>query len=186
MASIFGHALTSIAIGNTFSKTVQNWKFWILGILCSIIPDADVISFKLGIPYEAFWGHRGFTHSFMFALILGSLITILFYRKHLMSHKGIIYVLFFTVCTASHSILDALTDGGLGVAFFSPFDNTRYFFPWRPIKVSPIGIANFFSEWGKTVLLSELIWIGIPNLLYILLVKGISINSFLSKNKENE
>jgi inner membrane protein len=45
---------------------------------------------------------------------------------------------------ASHGILDAMTDGGLGVAFFSPFDDTRCFFPFRPIKVSPIGLS-FFS-----------------------------------------
>ncbi len=54
--------------------------------------------------------------------------------------------LFLFVATISHGILDALTDGGLGVAFFAPFVNTRYFFPWTPIKVSPIGAggANFF------------------------------------------
>ena len=69
-----------------------------------------------------------------------------------------------------HSILDAMTSGGYGVAFFSPFDNSRYFFPWRPIKVSPLGIANFFTERGIRVILSELIWIGIPGTFYIVLV----------------
>jgi inner membrane protein len=59
-------------------------------------------------------------------------------------------------------MLDAMTDGGLGVAFFSPFDNTRYFFPWRPILVSPISLTRFFSEHGLAVLLSELVWIWIP------------------------
>lgn len=167
MASLFGHVLTSVAIGSSFPKNIQDWKFWLLGMFCSIIPDADVISFKLGIAYQDFWGHRGFTHSFLFAFILGVFITVLFYRKNLISRKGIMYIMFFTLCTASHSILDAMTTGGLGVAFFSPFDNSRYFFPWRPIKVSPIGVSNFFSEWGKRVLVSELIWIGIPSLVYI-------------------
>lgn len=171
MASLFGHALASIAIGSGFSKTMQNWKFWTLGVFCSVFPDADVISFKFGIPYNAFWGHRGFTHSFLFAFILGLLITLIIFRKDIISLKGMAYVLFFTVCTASHSILDAMTDGGLGVAFFSPFDNSRYFFPWRPIKVSPIGASNFFSEWGKRVLVSEFSWIGIPSFLYIVFIK---------------
>jgi hypothetical protein len=35
----------------------------------------------------------------------------------------------FSFVTASHGMLDAMTDGGLGVAFFAPFDNARYFFP---------------------------------------------------------
>ena len=182
MASLFGHALASVALGTTFAKTFQNWKFWMLGIFCSIVPDVDVISFKLGIPYGAFWGHRGFTHSFVFALLLGILITILFFRKSLHNKTGLVYILFFTLSAASHGILDAMTTGGLGVAFFSPFDTTRYFFPWRPIKVSPIGIANFFSTWGKTVLLSELIWIGIPSLIYmgmLAILKRINFTTFI-------
>ena len=55
-----------------------------------------------------------------------------------------------------------MTTGGEGVGFFIPFDNSRYFFSLRPIKVSPIGINEFFSEWGINVLLSELKYIGVP------------------------
>ena len=43
-----------------------------------------------------------------------------------------------------------------------PFDNARYFRPWRPIQVSPISVAHFFSERGLAVLRSEVIWIWIP------------------------
>ena len=66
------------------------------------------------------------------------------------------------LATASHGVLDALTDGGLGVAFFSPFDNTRYFFPWRPLEVSPISITRFFSEGGGEVLRSEFKFVWLP------------------------
>jgi len=67
----------------------------------------------------------------------------------------------------SHGLLDAFTDGGLGIAFFAPFDPTRYFFSWRPIAVSPIGISQFFSLWGLSVLLTEAIWIGLPVWLWL-------------------
>jgi inner membrane protein len=169
MASIFGHAVAAFALGKGFSKTIVNWKFLLLGIICSILPDVDVIGFSFGIKYESFWGHRGFSHSLLFALILGVLITAIFYRKDLVTKKGIVLIFFFTMCTASHAVLDALTTGGLGIAFFSPFDTTRYFFPWRPIQVSPIGVERFFSERGIKVVLSELIWIGIPSLFYIII-----------------
>jgi inner membrane protein len=53
-------------------------------------------------------------------------------------------------------VLDAMTNGGLGVAFFAPFDTTRYFFPWRPITVSPIGVGSFFTHRGALVVLSEI------------------------------
>ncbi|CAL2103777.1 Inner membrane protein [Tenacibaculum sp. 190130A14a] len=170
MASIFGHALTAVAIGTSFSKTIQDKKFWILGIVCAIIPDADVLGFQYGIPYESFWGHRGFSHSIVFSVLFGILITLLFYSRVLFSKKGLLYILFFSLCTISHALLDALTNGGMGVALLAPFDNTRYFFPWRPIQVSPIGASRFFSEWGLRVIYSELLWIGIPAISYMVFV----------------
>ena len=167
MASAFGHAFAAIALGTSLPKEYRTPKFWILAMVCAILPDADVIGFSFGIRYESFWGHRGFSHSFLGAFILGTVITIIFYRTLILSKKGIYLILFFTMATASHAILDAMTTGGLGVAFFSPWDNTRHFFEWRPIKVSPIGIKNFFSEWGLRVILSELIYIFIPGTLYM-------------------
>lgn len=180
MASAFGHALAAYTIGNTFSRKFSGWKFFLLGIACSILPDADVISFAFGIPYEAFWGHRGFTHSLVFALLTGLLLTFLFYRRSLSDGSWLAYITYFTLCTASHSVLDALTNGGLGVAFFLPWDATRYFFPWRPIKVSPIGVENFFSEWGASVLLSEWLWIGMPCLIILF------ITNILRKKKSGQ
>jgi inner membrane protein len=73
--------------------------------------------------------------------------------------------------TISHGLLDAMTTGGRGVGFFIPFENSRYFFPLRIIKVSPIGIEKFFSEWGVQVILSELKYIGIPCGLILLLLQ---------------
>jgi len=171
MASIFAHGFTAYAFGKTFSKEIVTSKFWILGILCAVLPDADVVGFKFGIAYEDFWGHRGFTHSLLFALLLGTSITFLFYYKKAFSKTGIYLIIYFTICTASHGILDAMTTGGLGIAFLSPFDDTRYFLPWRPIQVSPIGASKFFSIWGIKVLLSELIWVGIPAGIYILVIR---------------
>lgn len=76
---------------------------------------------------------------------------------------------FLFFCSISHALLDAMTTGGLGVAFFSPFNNTRYFFNFRPIKVSPLSVTEFFNGNGFAVLKSEAIWIGIPTvLIYII------------------
>jgi inner membrane protein len=66
------------------------------------------------------------------------------------------------VATASHGLLDAMTDGGSGIAFFAPLDDTRYFLPWRPIRVSPIGLERFLSQRGVEVLRSELVWVWLP------------------------
>jgi|TARA_B110000116_G_scaffold177390_1_gene153540 inner membrane protein len=168
MASLFGHAFIAIALGKSFSRKQRTWKLIILAIVCAIIPDADLIGFQFGISYGSFWGHRGFTHSLFFALLFGVLVSFLFYRKQFLTKKGILLILFFFLCTASHSILDAMTTGGYGVAFFSPLSDTRYFFPWRPIKVSPLGILRFFSERGLQVIRTEIVWIGVPGMLYMI------------------
>lgn len=123
----------------------------VAGIIGSILPDLDVAAFALGIPYEHPLGHRGFTHSILFALLYAVAAALLLRVR----------VPFLFLCTVSHTLLDALTDGGLGVAFFSPFSNARYFFPWTPIRVSPIG-AGFFSPRGLETLGSELVWIWAP------------------------
>jgi inner membrane protein len=41
----------------------------------------------------------------------------------------------------SHGVLDAMTTGGLGAALMWPFTTARYFLPWRPIPVAPIGVG---------------------------------------------
>ena len=68
---------------------------------------------------------------------------------------------YFSVVTASHGLLDALTDGGRGIALLAPFSAERFYFPWRPIHVSPIGL-RFFSARGLDVALSELQWVWVP------------------------
>jgi inner membrane protein len=115
-------------------------------------------------------GHRGFTHSLAFALIIGCLVALIAFRDvKLFSTDWWKIAIYFFIVTASHGVLDALTNGGLGVAFFSPFSNERYFFPWRPIEVSPIGLAPFLSSRGLLVILSEIEWIWIPAALLVLL-----------------
>jgi inner membrane protein len=163
----------------------------LVGVVCSMLPDIDVIGYRLGVPYGAFWGHRGFTHSVLFACLLAGVVTILISWKALrlgmfrsggkadpspekrlgMTSGGsggewrnawmALWAYLFLVA-ASHGVLDAMTNGGLGVAFFSPFDTSRYFLPWRPIRVSPMGLSRFVSGRGLAVLQSESVWIWTP------------------------
>jgi inner membrane protein len=168
MASAFGHAAASLALGSTGIVKKINSKLLLLGVMVSILPDADSIGFKFGVPYSSFWGHRGFTHSITFAFLLSMLLIFSFYRSRTGKEKTSIFIFLFLSCI-SHALLDAMTTGGLGVAFFSPFNTHRYFFPFRPIKVSPISVSAFFKGQGLAVLKSELVWIGLPSIGLILL-----------------
>ena len=162
MASAFGHAAAAIA-GSKLFGGLLNWKVILLGVVCSILPDVDVLSFRFGIPYEHWLGHRGVTHSILFALVLAIILSTIISRKR-NKHWTALFIFFF-FCTMSHGLLDGMTTGGRGVGYFIPFDNSRYFLPWRKIQVSPLGISNFFSSWGLKVIRSEMIWIGIPSLM---------------------
>ena len=161
MASAFSHAFVALALGKVPRQSSFQWCTVRLGVLCSIVPDLDVIGFYFGIDYGDLWGHRGLTHSLPFAGVLSALFVGLLYRQDSAREKTAVF-LYLLLCTASHGLLDAMTDGGLGVAFLSPLDTTRYFFSVRPIAVSPIGIRGFFHEGAFRVLASEAQWIWLP------------------------
>lgn len=162
MASLITHAVAAVSLGTAFYEPKSAKGLFIAGAACSLLPDFDVLGFRLGIHYGDFWGHRGFTHSLVFGAILASFATFLALAKLPGSRDRAKCWSFLFLATISHGTLDAMTNGGLGVAFFSPFDTSRYFLPWRPIAVSPIGVTRFFSERGFAVLASEVVWIWIP------------------------
>ncbi|MBI5315580.1 MAG: metal-dependent hydrolase [Nitrospirae bacterium] len=172
MASAFSHVIVAVAMGRAFRNKELRWRELGLGAFCSVLPDLDVVGFPLGIQYGDMWGHRGLTHSVLFAALLAGILVALWCRgKPAIAMTGLF--LYFFLCTASHGVLDAMTDGGLGVAFFSPFDTTRYFLAVRPVLVSPIGISEFFSEYGARVLANEAVWIWLPSLALFVLLRAI-------------
>jgi inner membrane protein len=164
LPTIITHSAVAGFSASGFSSGKESLKFWILSFACSILPDADVIGYRwLYIPYDHFLGHRGFFHSPFFAALLSLLIVCTFYRKEVIfSNQWWKYVFYFFILAASHGLLDAFTNGGHGIALLSPFTNSRYFFPWTPIAVSPLRIKAFLSQRGLTVLISELLWIWTP------------------------
>ena len=162
MASAFSHAVAALGIGACFYRPGTPKRVWVMGAFCSVIPDLDVIGFRFGIRYGDFWGHRGFTHSLLFAALTASTVVLIGFRQITPGLGRLPLWVYFFLATASHGFLDAMTDGGLGVAFFAPFDEHRFFLPWTPIRVSPIGVGRFFSERELAVIQSELLWIWFP------------------------
>ncbi len=163
MPSALTHAFLGIAGAKTFLPGEKRPLFVPLCILCSVLPDVDVLAFSWEIPYSAILGHRGFTHSFFFAFLLaGGFSYISFPQERHFSKRWWVGVAFFFFLTSTHGILDAMTDGGQGVAFLWPFDPTRYFLPWRPLRVSPLGLEGFLTPWGREVLRSEILWVWLP------------------------
>ena len=173
MASAFTHTFLPLAAGKLIFPEKMPRRFWLLGMACSVLPDLDVIAFRLGIPYRHILGHRGFSHSLLFAVLAGLVVALLAFRDvPRFSSRWWKLAAYFIAVTASHGVLDAMTTGGYGIGFFIPFDNTRYFLPWRPLVVSPIGVHGFFSRWGWRVITSELLWVWLP---LLFLLSGITV-----------
>lgn len=160
MPTVMTHAAAGAALG-ALAPFRRPRLFWILSAVLPMLPDLDVLAFPLGIPFGSMWGHRGITHSLAAAALIGA-VTAGLARRRLDARWAPLAAWFFVVM-ASHGLLDALTDGGAGIAFFAPFAAARYHFPWHVMPVSPIGL-RFFSAWGWHTFAGELVRVWLPGL----------------------
>ena len=157
----FGHIAVGLAAGRAFTGVAERRRLLLSMTAFSVVsmlPDADVVAFALRIPYADPFGHRGASHSIVFAALCGLVAFALRRDVRLASFTA------FVVLT--HPVLDMLTDGGLGCALFFPFSNARLFWPVQPIPVAPIG-AGMLSARGVAVVLTELVLFA-PLALYAL------------------
>jgi inner membrane protein len=159
MPTTLTHALVGLGLAEVFAAQPMPLSFYGLSAALALVPDLDVVSFPLGIPYGSRFGHRGFSHSLCCAALVGLVVGLA--GASYFGWPWWLLAGFAWLVVVVHSVLDALTNGGMGIAFFAPWDNRRYFLPWRPVQVSPIGMG-VFSRWGLRALVSEVVWIWLP------------------------
>lgn len=168
MPTVMSHAAVPLAGALILGRSRLSVPVIATGLLFAMLPDADVAGFGFGIEYGDSWGHRGATHSLLFAAAAA-----LFATAVLRPQRYGLVAAFLFVSMASHGLLDMFTNGGLGVAIYWPFEASRHFAPFTPIAVSPIGISDFISGRGIKVLYSEAIWVWIPLTLVAVAAYGI-------------
>ena len=173
MPSVFSHAVAGFALSRVGMSAAYRWQLPLVAAFSAVVPDLDAIGHMLGVPYASFWGHRGFSHSIVFAVLWGGIVAWTFFRKA----PWLAWVLV-SLATVSHPLLDMCTNGGLGCALFAPIDNARYFFHWRPINVAPIGVGAFFTKHGLAVFMSEVQFVWLPSI-------GLMGGFFLLRRKAN-
>jgi len=159
MPTVFTHAAVPLALSLGLGGKVISKRMMAAGIIVSVLPDLDVLAFRFGIPYASAFGHRGFSHSLLFAFTLALIGASL--ARPLRSTATRAF-LFLFLAAASHGILDSFTSGGCGVAFLWPFSDTRFFAAVHPIRVCPFGLSAFLSIKGLIVLWSEICWVWLP------------------------
>ena len=164
MPSIFTHAAVPLALWCASERGRISTRLLVTGVVAAMLPDADVLAFALHVPYADALGHRGASHSLLFATLLAALATAFASTLRASRLQAATFVF---ICALSHPLLDALTSGGLGVALWWPWSDQRLFAPWRPIRVSPFA-NNFFSARGLQTVLSELRWVWLPLLVAVI------------------
>ncbi|KRG64103.1 membrane protein [Stenotrophomonas humi] len=164
MPSIFTHAAIPLALWCASERGRISPRLLGAGVIAAMLPDADVLAFALHIPYADAFGHRGASHSLLFSTVLALLAAVLARPLRATRVQATAFVF---ACALSHPLLDAFTSGGLGVALWWPWSDSRLFAPWRPIRVSPFA-NNFFSARGLQTVLSELRWVWLPLFLCVL------------------
>lgn len=134
------HIALGACMGEAFAGKKLGKKAMLWGALAQSIPDIDFIA--------AFWtdttsnllAHRGFTHSFLFCLIITPVLAYLaekWHRPHNISFKK--WLLFFGTVIFIHVFIDAFNNYGVG--WFEPFSHKR-------ISFNAIYVADpFFSIW---------------------------------------
>jgi inner membrane protein len=157
--TILTHPAIPLALGLGLGQSVISRRLLMAGVAASILPDLDVIAFPLGISYASDFGHRGFSHSLFIAALVALGVAC---GRRALQTTALRALGFLFVATASHGVLDAFTNGGLGVAFLWPWSGERYFAPFQMIEVSPLSARQLWSARGARVLGSELAWVWAP------------------------
>ena len=163
VATAFTHAFAANLLTVLAPPSWPRRRLALVLACLAVLPDIDVLAFRVGIPYGHPLGHRGFTHSLCFAVLAGAVAGLLCFRElGVFSRRWWGVVLVLAVGTASHGVLDAMTDAGLGVAFFLPWRPDRMFLPWRPLATSPLSVVAFFRDSALRILGNELVWVWLP------------------------
>jgi len=163
MPTILTHPAIPLALGLGLGNAIIPRRLLAAGAVASIVPDLDVIALRFGVSYASEFGHRGFSHSLLFAALV-ALLGACAWRLYPTNFRRAGWFLF--IATASHGVLDAFTNGGFGVAFLWPWSHQRFFFGPQVIEVSPLTLSRFLSERGAAVLASELLWVWLPCLFF--------------------
>lgn len=163
MASAVGHFVMGATIAFPLTaapsvrKVVRPIGLVVSAGLLSAAPDLDTAFFGV-IPYAHFFGHRGFFHSPFFGILVAVTLSILLLAvsRSCSINASVGVTSAFALALASHGILDAMTDAGLGVMLLYPFSEERFFLPWRPFHAPPVKISSISIRQVQMMVRSEL------------------------------
>jgi inner membrane protein len=155
MTTVYTHGVVGLGLARLFARGPMPWAYWGLAAVLPVVPDLDAFS---TVAYgTSASGHRGFTHSLLFAAVVGAAVagaTCRYFRMSWWRLAGLFFIII-----ASHGLLDALTRGGADIPFFWPLPGR--WGNWGPMPASHIGfeLPNPFTQ---RAMRSEMFWVWLP------------------------
>jgi endonuclease I/membrane-bound metal-dependent hydrolase YbcI (DUF457 family) len=146
LPTVLSHPAVPLALAAIAGRSRISGRLLLAGVVASALPDADVLAFRLGIAYASEFGHRGFSHSLLFAAVVAAIAAV---SAPLLKTQRYTAASFVGLACASHGLLDMLTTGGHGVAYFWPFSDERFFFPTYPSRFQRSACGG---SWGRPAL----------------------------------
>ena len=102
MATVITHFIVAGSLSSMAPKTIPRLRVtFVLGIL-AMVPDLDVIGFQLGVSYSDPLGHRGFTHSILFAMLVELIVSSVVFRPGRHTDQGLVGI--GQPCVSGHHI----------------------------------------------------------------------------------
>lgn len=135
---LVGASIVSLVHPNSGLK---KWQPLLFGFALANFPDLDfVFTFLFG--WHGF--HRGFTHSFVFAVLIAAVFFALLHKRNWQ------IPLAYSAALLSHTILDFLSAKSGGVRILIPFDYNSYKLGWIS-----------FSELTRGFLISDMLYFSL-------------------------
>jgi inner membrane protein len=105
MASILTYPAPALAIADAFGTKIISPRLAVAMVIAAVLPDMDVVGFSYGVKYASILGHRGFSHSLLFAFFIGIFA---FLSAHILKAKrGIAFLaVFCAVITLSKNLFN--------------------------------------------------------------------------------
>jgi inner membrane protein len=143
-------SLTHVALGACLGEILGGRqlgkKALLLGAAAQNLPDIDVVCSLWMDPTSNLLAHRGFTHSFLFSVLVSALLAWLFQRYSKTECSYRFWSIFFGIQVVTHCIIDGFNNYGTG--WFEPFSHFRVSFHTLyvadPFFLLPILVASLF------------------------------------------
>lgn len=134
------HVALGAVVGEAIAGKTLGKRAMFIGAIAQSIPDIDFLAAFWLSPADNLLAHRGFTHSFLFGVLITAILAFIAHRTH-PAHKFsyAAWSVFLGVEVFIHLLIDSCN--AYGVGWFEPFDHRR-------ISFDILFVADpFYSIW---------------------------------------